>query len=49
MPFIDVRDLQLYYERRGRGPRLLYISGTGGDLRRRPVSSSGRLPSTSTS
>src|SRR5688500_5250509 len=36
MPFIDVRDLQVYYERQGTGPRLLFISGTGGDLRRRP-------------
>lgn len=36
MPFIDVRDLRVYYERQGSGPRLLYISGTGGDLRRRP-------------
>jgi 3-oxoadipate enol-lactonase len=36
MPFIRVRDLHMYYERAGTGPRLLYISGTGGDLRRRP-------------
>jgi len=36
MPFIDVRDLRVYYERRGAGPRLLFITGTGGDLRRRP-------------
>ncbi len=36
MPFIDVRDLRMYYERAGTGPRLLYISGTGGDLRRKP-------------
>lgn len=36
MPFIQVRDLQLWYERQGAGPRLLYISGTGGDLRRKP-------------
>ena len=36
MPFVDVRDLKLYYERQGSGPRLLYISGTGGDLRRKP-------------
>ena len=34
--FIGVRDLQVYYERAGSGPRLLYISGTGGDLRRKP-------------
>ena len=36
MPFIAVRDLQMYYETRGTGPRLLFISGTGGDLRRSP-------------
>ena len=36
MPFITVRDLQVYYEIRGKGPRLLIISGTGGDLRRSP-------------
>ncbi|MCA1553157.1 MAG: alpha/beta hydrolase [Chloroflexi bacterium] len=36
MPFIQIRDLQMYYERGGSGARLLYISGTGGDLRRKP-------------
>lgn len=36
MPFTPVRDIEIYYERQGRGPRLLSISGTGGDLRRRP-------------
>jgi 3-oxoadipate enol-lactonase len=36
MAFIGVRDLQLWYEQQGSGPRLLFISGTGGDLRRRP-------------
>lgn len=36
MPFIGVRDLNMYYESAGSGPRLLYISGTGGDLRRKP-------------
>jgi 3-oxoadipate enol-lactonase len=36
MPFIAVRDLQMYYETRGKGPRLLFISGTGGDMRRSP-------------
>lgn len=36
MPFISVRDIQMYYEVRGEGPRLMFISGTGGDLRRRP-------------
>ncbi len=36
MPFINIRDLKMYYEIRGTGPRLLVISGTGGDLRRSP-------------
>jgi 3-oxoadipate enol-lactonase len=36
MPFIKLRDLRMYYETRGKGPRLLVISGTGGDLRRSP-------------
>ena len=36
MPFIRVRDIDIYYETSGRGPRLLYISGTGADLRNKP-------------
>ncbi len=36
MPFTTVRDLRMYYEIRGSGPRVLFISGTGGDLRRSP-------------
>jgi 3-oxoadipate enol-lactonase len=36
MPFLAVRDINLYYELVGTGPRLLYINGTGGDLRRKP-------------
>ena len=36
MPFATVGDLRMYYETRGSGPRLLIISGTGGDLRRPP-------------
>ena len=36
MAFVDVRDLHVWYERQGAGPKLLYVSGTGGDLRRRP-------------
>jgi pimeloyl-ACP methyl ester carboxylesterase len=36
MPFISVRDIQIYYEVSGKGPRLLYISGTGADLRNKP-------------
>lgn len=36
MPFIQVRDLETYYELAGSGPRLLFISGTGSDLRAKP-------------
>lgn len=37
MPFVTVRDIQMYYEIRGKGPRLLSISGTAWDLRRSPT------------
>ncbi len=36
MPFVGVRDLKMHYEIRGTGPRLLTITGTGGDLRHTP-------------
>jgi 3-oxoadipate enol-lactonase len=36
MPTAKVRDIEIYYERAGEGPRLLFISGTGGDLRMKP-------------
>ena len=36
MPFVSVRDIQIYHEISGKGPRLLYISGTGADLRNKP-------------
>lgn len=36
MPMIAARGLSLYYERAGEGPPLLFISGTGGDLRVKP-------------
>ncbi|WP_293678158.1 alpha/beta fold hydrolase [uncultured Phenylobacterium sp.] len=36
MPNAAVNGLNLYYERAGDGPRLLFISGTGGDLRTQP-------------
>ena len=35
MPFGQVRDIELYYEIVGAGPRLLFINGTAADLRRR--------------
>ena len=36
MPFITANTLNLYYERAGVGDPLLFISGTGGDLRNKP-------------
>src|SRR3954464_14665472 len=36
MAYADVDGLKLYYERAGAGPPLLFISGTGGDLRMQP-------------
>jgi 3-oxoadipate enol-lactonase len=36
MAYADVRDIQIYYELKGEGPHLLFISGSGGDLRRQP-------------
>ncbi|MCC6918758.1 MAG: alpha/beta fold hydrolase [Alphaproteobacteria bacterium] len=36
MPFAQVRNLSLYYERRGQGGPLLFVSGSGGDLRVQP-------------
>ena len=35
MPFGQVRDIQIYYEIVGNGPRLLLLNGTGADLRRK--------------
>ena len=45
MPFATVRDIEIYYEKSGSGPRLLCISGTGGDLRNKPNIFSSPLPS----
>jgi len=36
MPVAQANGLSLYYERAGAGPPLLFISGTGGDLRTKP-------------
>lgn len=36
MPFAKLRDLDVYYERNGEGPPVLFISGSGGDLRATP-------------
>jgi len=44
MPFAKAGDLDIFYERMGSGPRLLFISGTGGDLRIRPNVLDGPFP-----
>lgn len=44
MPRAVVNGVDLYYEIAGSGPRLLFISGTGGDLRNRPNMLDGPLP-----
>lgn len=36
MPHLKANDISLYYEIHGAGQRLLYIGGTGGDLRVKP-------------
>jgi 3-oxoadipate enol-lactonase len=36
VPIAELPGVQLYYERRGTGPRLLFVNGTGTDLRRPP-------------
>jgi 3-oxoadipate enol-lactonase len=43
MPFAHVRDIDVYYEVHGAGPRVLSISGTGGDLRHNPMRGKGLL------
>jgi 3-oxoadipate enol-lactonase len=44
MPIARVNGLNLYFERAGSGPPLLFISGTGGDLRNKPNQFDGPLP-----
>jgi 3-oxoadipate enol-lactonase len=44
MPFIAVGDISIFHERQGRGEPLLFISGTGSDLRIRPGGLDGPLP-----
>ena len=36
MPFARIGDIDLYHEVAGTGPPVLFIGGTGGDLRRKP-------------
>ncbi len=35
MPFAQIRDIKIYYEIVGSGPRMLFINGTNADLRRK--------------
>jgi 3-oxoadipate enol-lactonase len=44
MPHTTANGIELYFERAGEGPRLLFISGTGGDLRNKPNVFDGPLP-----
>jgi 3-oxoadipate enol-lactonase len=44
MPVARVGEIEIQYDLGGSGPRLLYISGTGGDLRLRPGVFEGPLP-----
>ena len=44
MPFARIADLDVYYERAGSGPPLLFISGSGADLRTKPNQMDGHLP-----
>lgn len=43
MPRVTVNGIELYYERAGAGPPLLFISGTGADLRNKPNQFDGPL------
>jgi 3-oxoadipate enol-lactonase len=43
MPHVGAGDIEIRYEIVGNGPRLLYIGGTGGDLRRPPNAPSSPL------
>ena len=36
MPKTDLNGIEFYYEQAGSGPRLLFLNGTGGDLRQKP-------------
>ena len=44
MPTAHVNGLDIYYEQAGSGPPLLFISGTGGDLRNKPNQFDGPFP-----
>jgi hypothetical protein len=36
MPYLTVRDIDIFFDRAEAGPPLLAISGSGGDLRVKP-------------
>ncbi|HEV2533262.1 alpha/beta hydrolase [Phenylobacterium sp.] len=44
MPRTRANGIDIHFERAGSGPRLLFISGTGGDLRNKPNVFDGPLP-----
>ena len=44
MPTVRAGDIDLYFERKGEGPALLFISGSGGDLRNTPNVLDGPFP-----
>jgi len=44
LPKINANGIDLYYEIAGAGPRMMFISGTNGDLRNRPNVFDGPLP-----
>jgi len=44
MPFAKANGIEIWFERAGSGPPLLFISGTGGDLRNKPNVFDGPLP-----
>jgi 3-oxoadipate enol-lactonase len=46
MPKVKVGDIEIYHERQGSGAPLLFISGTGGDLRTKPNVFEGPLTKT---
>jgi 3-oxoadipate enol-lactonase len=46
MPRERIGDIDIHFERQGKGPPLLFISGTGGDLRNKPNVLDGPFPKT---
>lgn len=46
MPFANLRGVDFYFEQAGAGPRLLFLNGSGGDLRQQPRMIDGPLSET---